>query len=54
MEKIVLAAQAACGDENALRDLGAAATAVTESLRSLIQQIKVGVGVLGWGREECE
>ena len=41
VEKIVLAAQAACVDEDALRQLGAAATSVTESLRSLIQQIKV-------------
>ena len=30
--KIVLAAQAACGDDDALQDLGAAATAVTEAL----------------------
>lgn len=35
--------QAACGDDDALRDLGAAATAVTEALNSLIGQIKVGV-----------
>lgn len=45
VEKIVLAAQAACVDETALRDLGASATAVTESLRALIGQIKVGVRV---------
>lgn len=45
VEKIVLAAQAACGDDDALRDLGAAATAVTEALNSLIQQIKEGVEV---------
>ena len=31
-EKIVLASQAACGDDDALRDLGAAATSVTEAL----------------------
>jgi len=37
--------QAACGDDDALRDLGAAATKVTEALNSLIQQIKEGVGV---------
>ena len=35
--------QAACGDDDALRDLGAAATAVTEALNSLIQEIKEGV-----------
>lgn len=43
MEKIVIAAQAACGDDDALRDLGAAATAVTQALNSLIEQIKQGV-----------
>lgn len=32
--------QAACGDDDALRDLGAAATAVTEALNALIQGIK--------------
>ena len=42
VEKIILAAQAACGDEDALRDLGAAATAVTEALNLLIQQIPEG------------
>ena len=41
VEKIVLASQAACGDDDALRDLGAAATSVTEALNSLIDQIKV-------------
>ena len=50
VEKIVLAAQAACGDDDALRDLGAAATAVTEALNSLIQQIKEGVEI-GEGSE---
>ena len=43
VEKIVLAAQAACGDDDALHDLGAAATAVTEALNLLIVQIKKGV-----------
>lgn len=43
VEKIVQAAQAACGDDDTLRDLGAAATAVTEALNSLIEQIKQGV-----------
>lgn len=43
VEKIVIAAQAACGDDDALRDLGAAATAVTQALNSLIEQIKQGV-----------
>ena len=43
MEKIDLAAQAACGDDDALQDLGAAATAVTEALNLLIVQIKKGV-----------
>jgi talin len=42
VEKIVLAAQTACGDDDALRDLGAAATAVTHALNSLIEQIKRG------------
>ena len=42
VEKIVQAAQAACGDDDTLRDLGAAATAVTEALNSLIEQIKQG------------
>ena len=32
--------QAACGDDDTLRDLGAAATAVTEALNKLIQGIK--------------
>ena len=41
VEKIVIAAQAACGDDETLRDLGGAATAVTEALNSLIDQIKV-------------
>lgn len=41
VEKIVIAAQSACGDDDTLRDLGAAATAVTEALNSLIDQIKV-------------
>ncbi|CAI8034388.1 Talin-1 [Geodia barretti] len=40
VEKIVIAAQAACGDDDALRDLGAAATAVTEALNNLIHGIK--------------
>ena len=54
VEKIVVAAQSACGDEDALRDLGAAATAVTVALNSLIQQIKEGVR-MGEGSEcdEC-
>lgn len=43
VEKMVIAAQSACEDGDALRDLGAAATAVTEALNSLIQQIKEGV-----------
>ncbi len=43
VEKIVMAAQEACGDDDALRDLGAAATAVTQALNSLIEQIKEGV-----------
>ena len=43
VEKIVHAAQEACGDDDALRDLGAAATAVTQALHSLIQQVKEGV-----------
>ena len=43
VEKMVVAAQTACEDGDALRDLGAAATAVTEALNSLIQQIKEGV-----------
>ena len=38
---MVVAAQTAC--EDALRDLEAAATAVTEALKSLIQQIEEGV-----------
>ena len=38
---MVVAAQTAC--EDALRDLGAAATAVTEALKSLIQQVEEGV-----------
>ena len=37
---IFLLSQAACGDDDALRDLGAAATAVTEALNTLIQGIK--------------
>jgi len=41
VEKIVVAAQSACEDEDALKDLGAAATAVTETLRSLVEMIKV-------------
>lgn len=41
VEKIVLAAQAACGDDDTLRDLGGAATAVTEALNQLIEQIRV-------------
>lgn len=41
VEKIVMAAQAACGDDDTLRHLGAAATAVTEALNSLIEQIRV-------------
>ena len=36
----LLLSQAACGDDDALRDLGAAATAVTEALNTLIQGIK--------------
>lgn len=52
VEKIVLAAQAACGDDDALRDLGAAATAVTEALNTLIQQIKDGVR-MGEGSKWC-
>ncbi len=47
VEKIVLAAQAACEDDGALRDLGAAATAVTEALNSLIGQIRVSRLVVG-------
>ncbi len=43
VEKIVIAAQEACGDDDALRDLGAAATAVTEALNNLIEQIREGV-----------
>lgn len=43
VEKIVLAAQAACGDDDTLQNLGAAATAVTEALNLLIEQIKQGV-----------
>lgn len=43
VEKIVMAAQAACGDDDALRLLGAAATQVTQALNSLIEQIKQGV-----------
>ena len=35
--------QGACGDDDALRDLGAAATAVTEALNTLIQEVKEGV-----------
>ena len=35
-----LICQAACGDDDALRDLGAAATAVTEALNNLIHGIK--------------
>ena len=42
--------QAACGDDDALRDLGAAATAVTEALNSLIQGIKEGVRLGGGGQ----
>ena len=38
---MVVAAQTAC--EDALRDVGAAATAVTEALKSLIQLIEEGV-----------
>ena len=45
VERIVIAAQAACGDDDALRDLGAAATAVTAALHSLIQQIREGLRV---------
>ncbi len=41
VEKIVVAAQAACEDDKALKDLGAAATAVTETLCSLMEMIKV-------------
>ena len=41
VEKIVMAAQAACEDDDTLRQLGAAATAVTEALNSLIEQIRV-------------
>lgn len=37
---LFLLSQAACGDDDALRDLGAAATAVTEALNALIQGIK--------------
>lgn len=56
VEKIVLAAQAACGDDDALRDLGAAATAVTEALNSLIEQIKEGVQMSNFTQydEACE
>lgn len=43
VEKIVLAAQAACGDNDTLQSLGIAATAVTEALNLLIEQIKQGV-----------
>ena len=37
--------QAACDDDDALRDLGAAATAVTQALHSLITQIREGLKV---------
>ncbi len=47
VEKIVLAAQATCEDDGALRDLGAAAAAVTEALNSLIGQIRVSRLVVG-------
>ena len=47
VETIVMAAQAACGDDDALRDLGAAATAVTEALNSLIDGIKESVAMKG-------
>ena len=39
----MVTAQTVCEDGDALRDLGAAATAVTEALNSLIQQIEEGV-----------
>ena len=55
VEKIVLAAQDACKDGDALRDLGAAATAVTTALNGLIQQIKEGVRMEpGQYDEACE
>ena len=39
---ISLYLQAACGDDDAIKDLGAAAHAVTEALNSLISQIRDG------------
>jgi talin len=56
VERIVIAAQAACDDDDALRDLGAAATAVTQALHSLIQQIREGLRVSDNNKydEACE
>lgn len=41
VRKLVLATQAACMDDDSLRDLGAAAAAVTDALRAMLEQLKL-------------
>ena len=41
VRKLVLATQAACLDDDSLRDLGAAAAAVTDALKAMLEQLKL-------------
>ena len=41
VRKLVLATQAACMDDASLQDLGAAAAAVTDALRAMLEQLKL-------------
>ncbi|KAG1695569.1 Talin-1 [Nymphon striatum] len=52
VEDIVGVCQMACKDDKTLRDLGAAATAVTQALNDLLMQIKVGTKRAKEGTED--